>query len=438
MTGYGLKQNPGSLWNRFTTPSLRALSNIIKQTRLKDIGLGFDRPAAGPQGAFSMKRRTSPRLISYGLLAVGLLLPAGCSSGGAVNTANTAAATAATSDIACPDPNPRTEVTSTQLNLFVWTEYIPAEMIDCFEQVYAIKVNLNEFSSNEEMYAKLSAGNTSYDLVQPTDQLVSLMVRQNVIEPLDASRLPVLANFGADFLNQPYDPGNKYTIPYQAGTDAIVANTATVDNLPTSFADLWKDEYAGKLIMLDDARTIIGATLLTLGYDPNTTDPVQLDEAKTKLAALVPNVKIFDSDSPKTALIAGDADLGIVWTGEARLARDEVDTIEFIYPTEGAIRWQDNWAIPTGAPHPDAAYAWMNYINQPELFWTTMRDFPYINPNQASLDYARTNQPDLYAKYMGSNITNVPADVLANAHRIEDVGDATVLYDRIWTEVKGQ
>lgn len=383
-----------------------------------------------------MKQRTFPRSISYGLLAVGLLLLAGCVGGAA--GATTAAETAASSDTACPDPNPRTEVTSKELNLFVWTEYIPSEMIDCFEQVYGIKVNRNEFSSNEEMYAKLSAGNTSYDLAQPTDQLVALMVRQNLIEPLDASKLAVLANFIPAFLNQPFDPNNEYTIPYQGGLDAIVVNTATVDNVPTSYADLWKDEYAGKLIMVDDARTIIGATLLTLGYDPNTTDPAQLEEAKTKLAELVPNVNIFDSDSPKTALIAGDADLGIVWTGEARMAKDEVDTIEFIYPTEGAIRWQDNWAIPTGAPHPDVAYAWLNYINQPELFWTTMRDFPYVNPNQASLDYAKANQPDLYAKYMGSNITHVPADVLAKAHRIEDVGEATVLYDRIWTEVKGQ
>ena len=344
----------------------------------------------------------------------------------------------ATGEFTCPEPDPRVEVTSSELNLFVWTEYIPTEMIDCFEQAYDIKVNTNEFSSNEEMYAKLSAGNTSYDLAQPTDQLVSLMVRQNVIEKLDASKLPVLANFSPSFLNQPFDPNNDYTIPYQGGMDAIVVNGAAVESTPAAFADLWKDEYAGRLVMVDDARTIIGATLLTLGYDINTTDEAQLEEAKASLATLVSNVKIFDSDSPKTALIAGDADLGIVWTGEARLAKDEVETIEFIYPSEGAVIWQDNWAIPTGAPHPDAAYAWLNYINQPELFWTTMRDFPYINPNQASLDYAQGNQPELYAKYMESNITNVPADAIAAAHRIEDVGEATVLYDRIWTEVKGQ
>jgi spermidine/putrescine-binding protein len=338
----------------------------------------------------------------------------------------------------CPEPSPRVEVTSTELNLFVWTEYIPEEMIDCFEEVYDIKVNRDEFSSNEEMYAKLSAGNTSYDLAQPTDQIVELMVRQNLLEPLDAEQIHVLDNFGPDFLTQPFDPNNDYTVPYQAGVDAIVVNTATVESIPTAFADLWNEEYAGRMVMVDDARTIIGATLLTLGYDVNTTNPAEIEAAGERLAQLVPGVKIFDSDSPKTALIAGDADLGIVWTGEARQAADEVETIAFIYPSEGVIRWMDNWAIPAGAPHVDAAYAWINYINQPELFWTTMRDFPYLNPNAASIEWAQANQPELYASHMGSTITNVPSEVLANAVRITDVGDATLIYDRIWTEVKAQ
>lgn len=390
-----------------------------------------------------MKNGTRRWASVLGIMVV-LVVSAACGGGGSGGnggsgaSASGGASESEESAFTCPKPATQVEVTSKELNLFVWTEYIPQEMIDCFEQEYGIKVNRSEFSSNEEMYAKLSAGNAGYDLTQPTDQIVDLMVRQGLLEKMDLNRLPALHYFDPAFLKQPFDPNNGYTIPYQAGMDAVVVNTANVDAVPASFADLWKPEYAGRLVMVDDARTIIGATLLTLGYDVNTTDAAQLEEAKTKLAELAPNVKIFDSDSPKTALIAGDADLGIVWTGEARQAKDEVESIEFVYPSEGAIRWQDNWAIPAGAPHSDAAYAWLNYINQPEMFWTTMRDFPYINPNQASLDYAQKNQSALYEKYMGSNITNVPADVLAKAHRIQDVGDATVVYDQIWTEVKGK
>ena len=337
----------------------------------------------------------------------------------------------------CPLPEPKVEVTSKELNLFVWTEYIPPDIKECFQLVYGIQVNHDEYSANEEMYAKLSAGGSNYDLVQPTDYIVSLMIRQGLLQKLDKSRLPIMDNFDPNYLNFAFDPNNEYTLPYQAGTDAIVVNTAAVDNVPQSWADLWQPEYAGRMVFLDDSRAVIGMTLLTLGYDVNTTDPAQLEEAKAKLAELVPNIKLFDSDSPKTALIAGDVDLGMTWTGEAFLAQLEVPTIEYVYPTEGAILWQDNYAIPADAPHLDAAYAWLNYSMQGNLFWLMLRDFPYTNPNAAALAFAEANEPELYQAYIDSPVTNTPAEAIRNGHRIDDVGDALPLYDQIWTEVKG-
>ena len=364
------------------------------------------------------------------VLALTGVLLVGCGGGDAAQPA--------ASDSACPEPNPRLEVTSSELNLFVWTEYIPQETIDCFEEVYGINVNQSEYSSNEEMYAKLSAGGANYDVVQPTDYIVDLMIRQGLLQKLDKEQLPVLATLDPNYLDLPFDPGNEYTLPYQAGTDGIVVNTDTVETLPASYADLWNPDYAGRLIMIDDSRAIIGATLLTLGYDVNTTGPAQLNEAKTKLAELVKGVKIFDSDSPKSALIGGDADLGIVWTGESALAQQENPAFQYIYPSEGVIRWQDNYAIPVDAPHPDAAYAWLNYSMQPDVFWRMLEEFPYTNPSTGTLEYAKANHPELYETYMNSNITNSPADALAAGHYIEDVGDATPLFDQVWTEVKGE
>jgi spermidine/putrescine-binding protein len=374
------------------------------------------------------------------LFAIASMILAAC-GGGAKPAATEAPASGAkvtSTGFTCPEPNPKMEVTSKELNLFVWTEYIPPDMQECFELVYGVKVNRDEYSANEEMYAKLSAGGTAYDLVQPTDYIVSLMIRQGLLQELDHSKLPNLKNFNQNYLNFDFDPGNKYTIPYQAGTDAIVYNADTVKDPPKSWADLWKPEYAGKMIFLDDSRATIGMVLLTLGYDVNTKDPAQLEEAKAKLAELVPNVKAFDSDSPKTALIAGDVDLGMTWTGEAFLAQQEKPSIQYVYPTEGAILWQDNWAMPKDAPHPDAAYAWLNYTNQGDIFWMMLRDFPYTNPNQAALDFAKDNQAEIYKAYMDSPITNTPPDAIKNGHRIDDVGDALPLYDQIWTEVKGQ
>jgi spermidine/putrescine-binding protein len=367
-----------------------------------------------------------------------------CSGGPGGNVPPTAAAgtsgsaqVTASSGFVCPQPNPKVEVKSTELNLFVWTEYIPKDMSECFEKIYGIKVNHDDYSSNEEMYAKLSAGGTNYDLVQPTDYMVALMIRQKLLQKIDHAQLPNIKNYDPNFMNQEFDPGNAYTLPYQAGVDAIVVNTDKVKNVPASWEDLWKPEYAGKMVFLDDSRVTIGLTLLTLGFDPNTKDPAQLDQAKTKLAKLIPGIKLFDSDSPKTALIAGDVDLGMTWTGEAFLAQQQNPAIKFIYPTEGGILWTDNWAIPTGASHLDAVYAWLNYTLQGDVFWLMLRDFPYINPDKAALDYAKTSQAEQYNKYMGSNTHNIPADVFTKGHRIMDVGDATPLYDKIWTEVKG-
>ena len=351
----------------------------------------------------------------------------------------------------CPEPQPKMEVTSKDINIFVWTEYIPQDAIDCFQAVYGINVNRKEYSSNEEMYASLSAGSSNYDLVQPTDYIVSLMVRQGLLQKLDHAKLPVLATLDPNYLDLSFDKGNEYTLPYQAGTDAIVYNADTVKDAPKSYADLWKPEFisAGRMVVLDDSRVGIGATLLTLGYDVNTTDDKQLEEAKAKLSELAKGITLYDSDSPKTALIAGDVDLGITWTGEAFLAAQENPAITYVYPTEGVIVWQDNYAMPKDAPHVDAAYAWLNYTLQPDLFWLMLRDFPYTNPSKGALEYAKSNTmkvldvdgnettpADLYTKYIESPITNTPPEALKAGHRIEDVGDALPKYDQIWTEIK--
>lgn len=379
-----------------------------------------------------MQKKIGWRILT--LLAIVVFILAACGGEDDQSAANDGES----GEFICPEPSPKMEVTSTELNLFVWTEYIPQDITDCFEQVYGVTVNHNEYSSNEELYAKLSAGSNSFDLVMPTDYIVALMIRQGLLQKLDKSKLPVLEQFDPNYLNLPFDPNNDYTLPYQAGTDALVVNSDAVETPPASWADLWKSDYAGRIVMLDDSRAVIGLTLLTLGYDVNTTDPAQLNEARDKLAQLVPNVKIFDSDSPKTALIAGDVDLGMTWTGEAVLAQQENPAIQYIYPSEGAILWQDNYAIPVDAPHMDAAYAWLNYSMQPDLFWMMLRDFPYTNPSKGALEYAKANHPDLYKTYIESPITNTPAEAVKNGHRMEDVGEAVVAYDKIWTEVKGQ
>jgi spermidine/putrescine-binding protein len=326
---------------------------------------------------------------------------------------------------------------STELNLYGWSEYVPQGLLDGFTEETGIQVNYDTYSSNEEMLSKIQAGASGYDLVIPSDYTVSSMIKQDLLEQLDLSQIPNFENVSEELRDPYFDPGNQYSIPYQWGTVGVALNTEFVDRPITSWNDLWDPAFKDRVVLLDDSREVLGMVLLALGYDKNSTNEAELEEAKTRLQELLPNVRLFDSDSPKTALLAGEVWLGMVWNGEGALAHSENPAIDYICPQEGCGIWYDNLAIPKGAPHKDAALAFMNYALKPEASILITKEFPYSSPNQAALNLLQTEDPEFYEAYMGFLATNPPADVIANAKPVLDVGEATQLYDRVWTEVKG-
>jgi len=328
-------------------------------------------------------------------------------------------------------------VTSKELNIYAWSEYIPQELLDAFAKEYKVKVNYDTYASNEELMAKLQAGKTNYDVIIPSDYTVGILSAQQMLEPIDLDHMPNFANVDDQFKNASYDPGNKYSVPYQWGSVGIAVNTAKVTKPITKFADLWDPSFKGKLVVLDDEREIIGMALLVLGFDKNSTDPAQLDAAKKKLIELKPNIKLYDSDSPKTALLTGEAVAGVVWNGEASLAHQENDKIAYVLPAEGMGLWYDNMAVPKGAPHKDAAMAFINFVLRPDMSILITKAFPYSSVNKAALELLKTQDPDTYKSYMAYPATNPPADAVKNGKIVKDVGDATTLWDKVWTEVKG-
>lgn len=337
---------------------------------------------------------------------------------------------------ACGTATP--QQTSKVLNLYAWSDYIPQKLLDDFSAKYGIKVNYDTYSSNEEMLAKLQAGASGYDVVIPSDYTVAIMIKQNMLEPLDMSKIPNFANLDTRFTNQYYDPGNKYSIPYQWGTTALVYDKTKVPSEPKSWADLWDAQYKGHLVVLDDEREVIGMALQTLGYDKNSTDPAQLDKAKQKLVELKPNILLFNSDDPESSLITGETWAGLVFNGNASLAYQSDPNIVYICPTEGCGLWFDNLAIPKGAPHADAAMLFLNFVLDPQESILITKEFPYSNPNKAALDRLKTSDPATYDTYMSFAGTNPSADFLKGAKEVKDVGDATRLYDQLWTDFKGQ
>jgi spermidine/putrescine-binding protein len=328
--------------------------------------------------------------------------------------------------------------TSTELNLYAWSEYVPQQLLDDFSKQYGIKVNYDTYSSNEEMLAKLQAGASGYDVVIPSDYMIVVMQKLGLLESIDQGQIPNLKNVDPQFLNQYYDPGNKYTVPYMWGTTALAYNQANVPFEPKSWADLWDPAFANKLVLLDDSREVPGMALQVLGYDKNSTNPDELNQAEQKLIELKPNILLFNSDDPETPLITGEAWAGLVYNGNAALGHNEDAGIQYICPTEGCGLWFDNLAMPTGAPHPDAALAFMNHVLDAKESVLITAEFPYSNPNKAALEYLKTSDPEKYAEYMGYPATNPPADFVSRGVPVKDVGDATTLYDQLWTDFKGQ
>ncbi|HUH99011.1 MAG TPA: spermidine/putrescine ABC transporter substrate-binding protein [Anaerolineales bacterium] len=382
------------------------------------------------------------RLVSL-LALLGMLLSACATPTPAPTVAPTEAPTAASQGGAPATQGPATAAapakpTSTVLNLYGWSDYIPQQLLDDFTAKYGITVNYDTYSSNEEMLAKLQAGASGYDVVIPSDYTVAIMLKQDMLEPLDMSQIPNFANVDKRFTNQYYDPGNKYTVPYQWGTTALAYDKTKMPFEPKSWSDLWDPRLKGRLVVLDDEREVMGMALQTLGFDKNSTDPQQLQQAEQKLIDLKQNILLFNSDDPETSLITGEAWAGLVYNGNASLAYQQDPDIVYICPTEGCGLWFDNLAVPKGAPHADAAMAFLNFVLDPQESVLITKEFPYSNPNTAALDYLKTSDPTTYDAYMAFAGTNPSADFLAHAVSVKDVGDATTLYDQLWTDFKGK
>ncbi|CAM5795873.1 MULTISPECIES: ABC transporter substrate-binding protein [Brevibacillus] len=316
-----------------------------------------------------------------------------------------------------------------ELNVFNWSEYLPDSVIKKFEERYGVKVNYSTFSSNEEMLAKVSAGGGIYDLTVASDYFIQPMANQGLIEPLDLNNIPNFKNLEPDLVNKEHDPGNKYSVPYMGNTVSLAYNPDNIKTSITSFADLWKPELKSQIVMVDDQRFILGMVLKTLGYSGNDTDPAHLEEAKQKMLQLMPNIKAFDSDSPKTLMINGEVNVALVWGPEIALAQREKPQITTVLPKEGLMITFDNFVIPAGAKHKKTAEAFINFLLEPEISAEIAKDFPYINPN--------TEARKLIDKETLENIAIYPPpEEMKRVESLKDIGDSVKLYDRIWSEVK--
>ena len=318
-----------------------------------------------------------------------------------------------------------------ELNIFIWTEYVPDSVIEKFEKETEIKVNVSTYSSNEDMLAKVkSESEGTYDIVQPSDYMVEQMASQGMLEELKTDELKNLSNIGESYLNPSYDPGNKYSVPYQGGVAGIAVNTSKVKKDITSYDDLFDSSLKNSIVALDDYRAVIGMTARSMGYSMNETDPAVLSKIQDKLLTLKNNVKLYDSDSPKSALISGDCTVGYVWSAEIALAMEENPDIKVVYPTEGAYLFMDNWAIPKGAKNYDNAMKFIDFMLDAENAQMVLEEFPYLSPNTKAVEAMGED-------YSKNEAKNPPAEVIKKGEYVKNLdADTLKIYDEMWTKLK--
>lgn len=320
-----------------------------------------------------------------------------------------------------------TGLTAAELNLFGWSEYVPQDVLDGFTRETGIKVNFETYASNEEMLSKLVAGGGDYDLIQPSEYAAELLIRRRMLAPLDRARLPNLKNLAPEFRGLAHDPQDAYTVPYMSGTVGIVVNTAVVKDEIRGYKDVFRPKFRNRLVVLDDNREIVTWALYASGLPANEINAASLARVRPLIAEWVKLVKLFDSGSPKTALLNGDVDLGIVWSGEAALLWNEDRKFKYVLPAEGAHRFIDIFAIPAGAPHKEAAHAFINYVLRPDVSKLISAAFPYTNPNAEA------------RKLLSADELANPASYPPGAPKLEtfrDIGKAAADIDELMTDIK--
>lgn len=374
--------------------------------------------------------KTKTPLAALAALTTGILLLAGCGKpADPSKTTETPATPTAQAQAASPAETKEEPV----LNLFCWTEYVPQSVIDAFTKKTGIKVNVQNYESNEEMLQKLLSGGGKYDLIQPSDYMIEAMIKAGYLRPIDKEHVPDLKNIAPQFLDKSFDPGNKYSVPWMAGTVGIMVNTELVKDEIKGYKDVFQEKYKGRIITLDDARELVSWALASQDIDVNEVTPESLEKARQVLEGWIPLIGAYDSTSPKDALLKGNMAIGVIWNGEGGyiLRDDKSGKFKWILPEEGTHLFIDSLAIPKAAKHPENAELFMNFILQPEINKMVWDEFPYLNPNAEGRKLLTPEQ-------LANAAAFPPDEVVAKMPIFRDIGDQASTVDEMINELKVQ
>ena len=317
-----------------------------------------------------------------------------------------------------------------QLNVFTWAGYVSDAIREGFEKEYEVSVLVDTYASNEDLLAKLLAGATGYDIIMPSDYMVSILIKQNLLAELNRDNIPNFQNISPLFLGKYFDAENRYSVPYTFGTAGIAYDSAVVSPAPDSWAVLWEEQYKNQFSMLDDQRETIGAALKLLGYSLNSIDPKEIKAAKEMLIAQKPLVKQYKSEAEEL-LVAGDVVMAHCWSGDAFRASETRPTIRYVIPKEGSSQFIDTVCIPKSAPHKALAEQFINYLLRPEV----NAKITVFTKYGTCVPTAKEHLPEHLREH---KFIYPPAEVLESLEWLKDPGDFTRHYNRAWEELKAR
>lgn len=275
-----------------------------------------------------------------------------------------------------------------KLTIYNWGDYIDSDLIEQFEKEAGITVVYETFDSNEAMMTKIEQGGTAYDVAVPSEYMIDKMIQDDLLLPLDHEKLSNLKNIDERFMDLPFDPKNKYSIPYFWGTVGIVYNSKMLGDIEiNSWSDLWDPRLKNEILLVDGAREVMGMGLNSLGYSLNDLNHDHLNEAKKKLDSLMPNVKAIVGDESRMLLENEEASIGLVWSGVASEIMAENEDLEFVVPKEGSNLWFDNMVIPKTAKNVEAAHQFINFMLEAEVAAQNTEYVSYATPNKEALNY---------------------------------------------------
>ena len=327
------------------------------------------------------------------------------------------------------------------VNVCSWGEYIDESLIDQFEEATGIKVNYQTAESNEVLYSQLSMGGVDYDVIVPSDYMISQLIEEDMLAELNYDNIPNFEKIDDRFKNLSYDPENKYTVPYTWGTLGIIYNTAKVQEPITSWSAMFDPQYAGNVLLINNSRDALGIALLYLGYSVNTTDEAEIQEAYQLIADAVKNGvyqgKVMDEVFQK--MEGGNAAIATYYAGDYLSMLENNEDLAYVVPEEGSNWFVDAMCVLKTSQHKEEAEAWINFMASTEANLRNMDYIWYASPNAEALE----TYPAYYEETYGEPLDPALYEIMAPSQEVLDRCEAYLvlpaetrtLYNDLWTQL---